>query len=200
MRRRLRRELRDRRRAIRGTARRLAAQQLAYRADAAGWLRPGARIGLYLATPEEIDTSVLLRLARRRGCSVALPRVLSLRHDSMCFIEFTGTVRRGAFGIREPAAGRRFSARELDVVFMPLVGFDAAGHRIGMGRGFYDRHFAYRLRHARIRRPLLVGLAFNVQQVPSLPLAGHDVPLDAIVTESSTLRIHRSRPACVTGC
>lgn len=174
--------------------------QLARRADAAGWLRPGARIGLYLATSEEIDTSVLLRLARARGCRVAMPRVLSMRHDSMCFIEYSGAIRRGAFGIREPEHGRRFSTRELDIVFMPLVGFDSAGNRIGMGRGFYDRHFAYRLRQSRMRRPLLVGLAYKVQQVPALPPAGHDVPLDAIVTESSTLRIHRSPPACATGC
>lgn len=192
-RRQLRRELRARRRTIRGEARRRAAIELARRVDAARWLRPGRRIGLYLAMDEEIDTAPLEQLARERGCLIALPRITSLRHDRMRF--FAGSsIARGAFGILEPRGGRLVPARELDVVFMPLVGFDALGNRIGMGRGFYDRHFAHRLRLAHWRRPLLVGLAYGVQQVDALPFAAHDVPVDAIVTESSTLRFHRSMP------
>ena len=81
------------------------------------------------------------------------------------------------------------TALEFDVVFVPLVGFDLRGNRIGMGRGYYDRYFARRLRHRLYRRPLLVGLAYDVQQVSSLPCAAHDVPLDGIVTQSSIRRI-----------
>jgi 5-formyltetrahydrofolate cyclo-ligase len=188
----LRRELRARRRAIQGAARRQAARQLARRVDAARLLRPGRRVGLYLATTEEIDTAPLLRLARARGCHIALPRVVSLRHDRMRFHDWTGGSRRGAFGIREPFGGTVRAARELDVVFLPLVGFDSHGNRIGMGRGFYDRHFAHRLHMSRYRRPLLVGLAYDVQQVATLMRAAHDVPLDAIVTQSSIRRFHGS--------
>jgi 5-formyltetrahydrofolate cyclo-ligase len=191
----LRRELRARRRAIQGVARQRAARQLAMQAGASHLLRPGQRIGLYLSMAEEIDTAPLLRLALSRGCHVALPRIISLRHDRMRFHDWTGEVQRGAFGIREPQGGVIRSARELDVVFLPLVGFDAQGNRIGMGRGFYDRHFAARLRLSRYRRPLLVGLAYDVQQVASLPRAAHDVPLDAIVTESSVRRFHGAVPA-----
>jgi 5-formyltetrahydrofolate cyclo-ligase len=184
----LRHELRARRRAIQGAARRQAARQLARQVDAARLLRPGRRIGLYLATAEEIDTAPLLELARSRGCHVALPRIVSLRHDRMRFHDWAGGTRRGAFGIREPRGGSPRAARELDVVFLPLVGFDAEGNRIGMGRGFYDRHFAHRLHMSRYRRPLLVGLAYEVQQVDALPNAAHDVPLDAIVTQYSIRR------------
>jgi len=191
-RRQLRRELRARRRAIQGMARRLAAHQLAQRVDAARMLRPGMQVGLYLSTAEEIDTTPLLALARTRGCGIALPRVVNLRHDRMRFYEWTGRTGRGAFGIREPRGQRIRASTELDVVFLPLVGFDSRGNRIGMGRGFYDRHFAHRLRLSRYRRPLLVGLAYDVQQVSSLPRAAHDVPLDAIVTESSIRRFHWS--------
>jgi 5-formyltetrahydrofolate cyclo-ligase len=190
-RRQLRRELRARRQAIRGVVRRQKGRLLARRIAALGLLRPGRRIGLYLATAEEIDTTPLLELALRLGCHIALPRVISLRHDRMRFFDLTGRVRRGAFGILEPQGGTARSARELDVVFMPLVGFDARGNRIGMGRGFYDRHFAHRLRLTHCRRPMLVGLAYAVQQVDALPLSPHDVPVDTIVTESSTLRFHR---------
>jgi 5-formyltetrahydrofolate cyclo-ligase len=196
LRRQLRSELRSRRRAIQGTARERKARQLALRIDALGLLRAGSRVGLYLATTEELDTIPLLQLALRRGCRVALPRVVHRRADRMRFFDFTGDmrpahIRRGAFGIREPQGGALRAARELDVVFMPLVGFDLQGNRMGMGRGYYDRHFAFRLRHRQYRRPLLVGLAYAVQQVPALPDAMHDVPLDAIVTESSTLAFQR---------
>jgi 5-formyltetrahydrofolate cyclo-ligase len=190
----LRRELRARRRAIRGAERSRKGRQLALRVAATGLLRPGRRIGLYLATPEEIDTGPLLQLARLRRCRVALPRVLSRRHARMRFHDLAGGIRRGAFGILEPAAGAPRAARDLDVVFMPLVGFDALGNRIGMGRGYYYRNFAFRLQQAHCRRPLLIGLAYAVQQVTALPHAAHDVPLDAIVTESSTLAIGRRGP------
>jgi 5-formyltetrahydrofolate cyclo-ligase len=79
-------------------------------------------------------------------------------------------------------------------VFMPLVGFDAAGNRIGMGKGFYDRCFAHRIRLRRWRRPLLVGIAYEVQRVSSLQGERHDVPVDVIVTESAVLRIPGRHP------
>jgi len=195
----LRRELRDRRRAIQGAPRRRAAQRLARRVAATGLLRPGRRIGLYLSSAEEIDTAPLVALARARGCRIALPRIVNQRLDRMRFHDWNGAVRRGPFNILEPAGGHACAARDLDVVFLPLVGFDAQGNRIGMGRGYYDRHFAHRLRHAGYRRPLLVGLAYDVQRVPALPRAPHDVPLDAIVTESSILRFHGVATACTTG-
>ena len=198
-RRRLRRELRARRRAIQGVERTRKGRELARRVDALRVLAPGRRIGLYLSTAEEIDTTALLELARSRGCQVSLPRVTSLRHDRMRFFDLDGQVGRGAFGILEPRGGRPRAARELDVIFMPLVGFDARGHRIGMGRGFYDRHLAFRRHLLYCRRPLLIGLAYAVQQVPSLPDAPHDVPLDAIVTEYSSLRFDRRTPRCAIG-
>ena len=77
-------------------------------------------------------------------------------------------------------AGRPRTAidpRWLDLVLVPLVGFDARGHRLGMGAGLYDRHFAF-LRHRRAwRRPRLLGLAFEAQKVARLAEAAHDVPL-----------------------
>jgi 5-formyltetrahydrofolate cyclo-ligase len=141
--------------------------------------------------PEELDTAPLLQLALRRGCRVALPRIVSTRHNRMRFHDLAGPIRRGAFGIAEPQGGRLRAPRSMDVVFVPLVGFDPQGHRIGMGRGFYDRHFAHRARLTHWRRPLLIGLAYDLQCVPALPVSAHDVPLDAIVTESTVLTFRR---------
>jgi 5-formyltetrahydrofolate cyclo-ligase len=192
----LRRELRARRRAIRGAERQQAALKVARLVDAARWLRPGRSIGLYLAMREELDTTPLLKLALARGCRLSLPRIDSTRHNRMRFHDYlagpqSGAIRRGAFGISEPQGGKLRAARQMDVVFVPLVGFDPAGHRIGMGRGFYDRYFAHRARFTHWRRPLLIGLAYEVQCVPALPVSAHDVPLDAIVTESTVRTMHR---------
>jgi 5-formyltetrahydrofolate cyclo-ligase len=172
----------------------LAARRVARLIAGSLWLQPGRRIGLYLAMPEELDTAPLLEVARRRGCVIALPRIVSVRHGRMQFFELDGPSTTGAFGILEPGGNRMLRARELDIVFMPLVGFDATGNRIGMGKGFYDRYFAHRIRQRQWRRPLLVGIAYDVQEVPSLPHAHHDVPLDAIVTESTVRRMPRSLP------
>jgi 5-formyltetrahydrofolate cyclo-ligase len=190
----LRRWLRNRRRAIQGPARQQAAKQVARAVAAARWLQPGRCIGLYLSMPEELDTTPLLQLALRRGCRIAVPRIVSVRHNRMQFFELSGAVGAGAFGIAEPRGGRMRTARQMDLVFVPLVGFDPAGHRIGMGRGFYDRFLAHRGRMHHWRRPLLVGIAYDAQCVPSLPTSGHDVPLDAVVTESTLLRFRRGRP------
>jgi 5-formyltetrahydrofolate cyclo-ligase len=188
----LRRSLRAARRAITGHRRKAAAQSIAHSIEAAGWLQAGRHIGLFLSMPEELDTTTLLALARRRGCRICLPRVVNKHRNRMRFFYLDGGIRRGAFGIAEPQGTRPCPARNMDIVFVPLVGFDSNGNRMGMGRGFYDRHFAYRLHHPQLRRPLLVGIAYDVQCVPSLPAAKHDVPLDAIVTESTLRRFRRS--------
>lgn len=191
----LRSTLRSRRRAIPKSMRAAAAQQVAHLVAGSGWLKPGRHIGLYLSMPEELDTTPLLALAQRRGCTISLPRVVAKRQGRMRFYDLQGEVRKGAFGIREPRGAKYRPARSLDLVFVPLVGFDPQGNRIGMGRGFYDTCFAYRrlLRHW--RRPLLVGVAYDAQCVPALPLESHDVPLDAIVTESSLRKFRRTVPA-----
>jgi 5-formyltetrahydrofolate cyclo-ligase len=190
----LRRQLRARRRAITGADRQRAARRLSLLVDRARWLRPGRRIGLYLAMSEELDTAPLLQLARRRGCVIALPRVTSKRHARMHFFVFDGSMKSGAYGICEPGGRVGLRARELDVVFMPLVGFDAAGNRIGMGKGFYDRYLAHRNAMRNWRRPLLVGVAYDVQQVSTLQADRRDVPMDVIVTDSTLRRITRGAP------
>ena len=74
---------------------------------------------------------------------------------------------------------------QMALVVTPLVGFDSQCRRLGMGGGWYDRSFAFR--HDRPAPPWLVGAAFAVQQVESLPVASWDVPVDAICTEDGTL-------------
>jgi 5-formyltetrahydrofolate cyclo-ligase len=89
------------------------------------------------------------------------------------------------FGILEPERVhcRRIKAVALDLVLLPLVAFDAAGHRLGMGGGYYDHCFAFINRRKHWRKPRLMGLAYEFQRQPLIESEPWDVALDAIATE-----------------
>jgi 5-formyltetrahydrofolate cyclo-ligase len=156
-------------------------------------LRAGQHVALYAPLGEELDVAPLMRLAQRHGCHIYLPQLIDRRHRRMRFVEASGAMRRNRLGILEPVTLRARAARWLDLVFVPLVGFDATGMRLGMGAGYYDRAFAFRRRRHNWHKPRLVGLAYALQRVASIAAAPHDVRLDAVVTEEGVL-------ACTTGC
>jgi 5-formyltetrahydrofolate cyclo-ligase len=185
----LRASLRAKRRAVTPEQRAKAARQVARNVDRVFRLRPGLRIGLYASFREELDTAPLIRLARERGCRIFVPRI-DARTISMKFVEALAGAREitNRLGIVEPHGTLPIKARWLDLVLLPLVGFDAQGMRLGMGGGYYDRTFAYRNRHTAWRGPRLVGVAYSFQQVPSIASAAHDVRLDAVVTEAGVIR------------
>jgi 5-formyltetrahydrofolate cyclo-ligase len=188
----LRASLRTRRRAVSVAERARAARQVARNADSILHLRSGRRIGIYAATAEELDTSRLIALALSRGCLVYLPRIDPRSHvRSMCFARIAAAprlLRSNRFGIVEPDGPQLASARLLDVVFLPLVGFDRHGIRLGMGGGYYDRAFGFRRLRASWHAPLLVGIGYASQEVESIAPAAHDVPLDLVITEREVIR------------
>ena len=111
----------------------------------------------------------------------------------MSFVPITPTTDFGInwYGIEEPVTGLRGQKflRELDTVLVPTVAFDARGHRLGMGAGYYDRAMQRRRDRSRAwRRPLLVGIAFGFQEVAAIEPQPWDVALDMIVTERGVLR------------
>ena len=190
----LRAALRRARRSISGTERARCARRVTLFADRSGLLHPALRIGLYLALPEELDTAALLALARRRGCRIYLPRIDAAPESrSMQFVSFGARVRHNRFGIPEPRGAALPSARLLDVLFVPLVGFDRRGNRLGMGGGYYDRALAFTHASAPNARPLLVGLAYALQQFDRIERAAHDVPLDMVITERAIVHCGRMR-------
>ncbi|MBW4049912.1 MAG: 5-formyltetrahydrofolate cyclo-ligase [Proteobacteria bacterium] len=185
----LRASLRAKRRAVSAAERAHAARQIARYADHALNLRSGRRIGIYAATAEELDTSCLIALALRRACRVYLPRIdRRARARSMRFAQLTQRRSFNRFGIAEPEGPQLASARLLDVVFLPLVGFDRHGMRLGMGAGYYDRAFGFLRLRSVWRAPLLVGIGYASQEVDRIAAAAHDVPLDLVITERGVIR------------
>ena len=181
--------MRAKRRALSPEARARAARQVARNVDRVFRLRPGLRVAIYASFPEELDSTALIRLARKRGCRIFLPRI-DTRTITIKFVEAVAGARETTnhLGIIEPHGTRPIRARWLDLVLLPMVGFDVRGMRLGMGGGYYDRTFAFRNRHRAWRGPRLVGVAYSFQQVPSIARASHDVWLDAVVTEAGVIR------------
>jgi len=186
-----RRRLRELRLAL-GPAERAAAER-AIRATLVrlGVFRRGTHVALYLPMRGEVDVRPCLEVARRHGSHLYVPRVVSRRRRQMLFAPWNedGAHRTNAFGILEPgsAAGAR-PVIGLDVVVLPLVGFDSSGNRLGMGAGFYDRALRRRLdRSTTWRRPRLIGVAYACQQLPVIPASPWDVPLDLVVTERGVI-------------
>lgn len=181
-RKRLRQLLRARRRELPPATQRQAAVRLADYLQKKPAFRDATHIALYIANDGEIDPSVVARRALALGKRLYLP-VLHPHLPHMRFARWRpgDKLIRNRFNIPEPAPKAiQLPANKLDMVCMPLVGFDSSGNRLGMGGGFYDRTFAYRLKQ-RKAKPLLVGIAHRCQHVPALPAQPWDVPLDMIV-------------------
>lgn len=144
------------------------------------------RIGAYLPFDGEADITPLLRQLVARGRYLALPR-LEGRRGYMRYVAWHPDVPLSGnrYRIPEPdGMAARVDTFGLDLVLTPLVAFDATGTRLGMGAGYFDRHFARLRNRGRWRRPLLVGVAFGFQEVEHLERAAWDVPLAGVVTEN----------------
>jgi len=181
--------LRARRRSVSDSERIRAAQLVALNTDRKLHLRAGWNVAVYAALAEELDTAPLIALAQSRGCRVYLPRIDCHRLGrGMRFIEMAGEPRINRMGIAEPQGTRMIGARWLDVVFLPLLGFDSRGVRLGTGGGYYDRAFAFRRWRTAWHAPRLVGLAYSFQQLERITPAAHDVLLDTVVTEEGVIQ------------
>jgi len=193
-RRELRSELRAARRALDDHERRSCADACARQLLNHPGFRNARRIAAYLPADGELDTTPLIERAWEMGKRVYLPVLLPHGAKRLWFARYTPDTQliRNRFGIPEPARAThtRVAPLSLDLVLTPLVAFDAQGHRLGMGGGFYDRSFAYLLRHNRWLRPRLIGLAYDFQRHTRLPHQPWDVPLHAIATDH---RLYLSR-------
>jgi 5-formyltetrahydrofolate cyclo-ligase len=192
----LRKELRAKRRSLSAADHALRSNLAASSITRLPAFKPGSRIAVYLPFDRETNPAVLLVAARRRRIHIFVPVVASLRQRRLRFYPLTGKTRRGVFGISVPhgAAHRDVVApRWLDLIVVPLVGVDAAGRRLGMGGGFYDRALGFRRRRRHWYGPRIVGLAFACQKVDSVFAEAFDVRLDALATELGVEHFSRSK-------
>ncbi|MBU3055026.1 5-formyltetrahydrofolate cyclo-ligase [Pseudomonas indica] len=184
----LRRLLRQARRALTPLQQRQAAQALYRQLAQHPLFRRARHIALYLPNDSEIDPRPLLIEAQRRGKATYLPVLKPWPSTRMTFqrVRPGDKLRPNRFRIPEPRLdpAHQRKAWTLDLILMPLVGFDEQGGRLGMGGGFYDRSLAYLAMRKNWHKPTLLGLAHECQKVDRLTLASWDVPLQATVTDT----------------
>ena len=136
----------------------------------------------YMPIRSEVDLTPIFAIADEIGVAMALPAQMP---EGLIFRAW----RHGEplvasnFRVREPRPDAHPITPELIVV--PMLAFDRDRHRLGYGRGHYDRAIAALLADG--IRPLLVGVAFSTQEVAAIPAEPHDVPLDVIVTDVETI-------------
>lgn len=178
--------LRARRRALPAAERIAGAEQLANRLLALPLMPAGGHVAGYWAMDGEIALHAW-QLRLPPGVRYCLP----VLHDDhrLRFAPWRPgePLEPNRYGIPEPRVARDdlVPAERMALVVLPLVGFDAQGRRLGMGAGWYDRTFAFRIGNR--AAPWLVGAAFAAQQVDALDAEPWDVPLDALCTERETL-------------
>ena len=182
----LRQRLRAARRELSPATRAAAAQAAARIVSGLPQFRAAQRVAAYIAMDAELDPAPLIALAWSAGKQVYLPALLPDDHGPLVFQPYTAAalLKPNRLGIPEPdlPLANATLPMDMDLVLAPLVGFDRAGRRLGMGGGFYDRSFAF-LKDGARKRPVLIGLAYECQRVEALDEASWDVPLAAVATE-----------------
>lgn len=158
-----------------------AAQQ---RLQMLGPFQQATRVALYAPLMNELDTALLFVAARQAGKQVLYPLVCD---DRLAFHEITALEQlgRGSFGILEPCPVSAGQVHEpADLMVVPGVAFDLRGHRIGFGKGYYDRYLA-----GLKQLPILVGLCHDFQLCDEVPAEGHDIRMDYVVTECRVVQV-----------
>ena len=185
----LRKQLIERRRKLTEQQQALASRKLFNNLSTHEFFLSSQHITFTLARDGEIDTLPLMLEAHRLGKHCYLP-VMTTRDnvDLLVFREWQPDISlaTNSYGIDEPP-GKECSPADLDLVLLPLVGFDSSCNRLGMGKGYYDHTFAF-IREEQHDKPVLLGLAHECQRVERLEVASWDVPLSAIVTDQAWYR------------
>ncbi|MDB4966747.1 MAG: 5-formyltetrahydrofolate cyclo-ligase [Myxococcales bacterium] len=185
----LRRSLRERRAALSTPSVRAASDAVCASALTLPPLARARRVALYAATRGEIDPVELRAGLHQRGVEVAYPRVVSSEPPVVEFVAVAPDelLAPGRFGILEPHGGPALDATELDLILVPGIAFSRSGHRLGFGRGYYDRALAA------APRALRVGLCHEFQLVDSWPPRAGDEAVDLVLTPRERV-LTRARP------
>ena len=182
----LRRHIRSQRAALTKSQRFQAQIKLAQQARRIRPLWQSKRLLSYSPFEGEISPESLIK--KLPFSELYLPKITSYRKAQMQFLPAQSQIRSNRYGIVEPQSKASIFANQLDVILLPMVAFDAAGNRLGMGAGFYDRALE-KLIYQRSTKPLLIGLGYSFQEVENIPAQPWDVPLDAILTDENYIPI-----------
>ena len=146
-------------------------------------LEPDTIISAFLPIRSEVDLRPLIADLLAMGMKVCLPFMLD--GQTIEFRQYSSDTQLvdNGFGTLAPEDGS--AVFEPNLMLIPLSAYDLSGGRIGYGAGFYDRAIDQLFKQD--KNPLLIGVAYSVQQVDQVPVEDHDVPLDMVLTEHGLL-------------
>ena len=130
---------------------------------------------LYSALSDEVPTQILIDGLAAQGKTVLLPRVVSDTDMELRRYSGPADLQRGAFGIFEPTGELFTDYNTIDVAIIPGMAFDAKGHRLGRGKGYYDRLLP------RLKNAYKIGVCFPFQYFDEIPSEAHDVRMDCVM-------------------
>lgn len=131
---------------------------------------------LYSALPDELSMQELIDQLIEKKRTVLLPRVIN--STQMELRQYTGIsdLQKGAYGIMEPT-GKVFKEYEkIDVAIIPGMAFDRQGHRLGRGKGYYDRFLPL------LKNAYRIGVCYSSHLLNHIPTDEHDIRMDCVVT------------------
>ena len=158
-------------------------------------IKRGGRIGVYWPMGSELRLDGFVRAAQKRGAKLYLPYI-ELRSRRMWFTPYPANGvkqerRRGKAKLNVPQfAGRKIRVHGLSILFVPIVGIDREGYRLGQAGGYYDATLSAMKHRLQAKT---IGVGFACQLVDRLPHEAHDVPLDGFVSERDALAFRRFR-------
>ncbi|MGQ4002265.1 5-formyltetrahydrofolate cyclo-ligase [Francisellaceae bacterium CB300] len=142
---------------------------------------PKLKIASFLSLPNEISTSII-----NSSFEVYLPIVHPTIKHGLWFVKNNGNYYKNKFNIKEPyyKSTDIIAPWELDVLIVPIVGFNNDKYRMGMGGGFYDYSLSFKKPH---KNPITIGIAFDEQQNNDIIIDSYDIQLDLIITPTRIL-------------
>jgi 5-formyltetrahydrofolate cyclo-ligase len=150
---------------------------------------PTQCIGLYWPHNGEADVRAIMQ---QHTADYALP-ILDATQSLLHWGRYApgDALKKNCYGIPEPVSRERLQASQLDVIIMPMVGFNLRGDRLGHGAGYYDRSLAFKKKQP-LGKPMLIGIAYSLQQGDFVAQAW-DVPVDWVITEDAMLHTREVR-------
>ena len=141
-------------------------------------------LALYSEIHNEVSTGLVAKQALELGKTLVFPRVCGNELEFVV-VDDLSKLTHGAFGVLEPQCREMVDPAALDLVVVPGVVFDTKGHRLGYGRGYYDRALTRCSQEC-----TKVGFAYDFQLVEELPSVEHDEELSMLITEERILKFH----------
>lgn len=143
-------------------------------------------VAFYLPIAGEVATEALIQIAWEMNKTCYLPVLHPFHQGKLWFATYKPDTKlvTTKLGFLQPNTRHYQNIKSLDIVFTPLLGFDRHGNRLGSGRGYYDRTFAFRHHRAHYHKPMLVGLAYECQRTTLTPKPW-DIQLDQVITEQA---------------